>query len=308
MKIFRSSSGHRALVSVAAAVCVCIGPAYGAGVQVSLASHFNADDVLRYSGGVFTAPTMSWDNPTGTNNDNWMMTQSAANYLATNQNLLTPAPAGFNDTGFYPATGARLYDVQLGFTNATPTGTNVLFRQNTAGSFSFNVPNYQYSQFAIFGSSGSGSTSLTITLNYSSGSAGVVSNATLPDWYSGNPSTTAAGAAGTYFALTPNMSRQAVLTFPTGGYQVPNVNSNGAYVYGVNLAPDPARVLTSVTVSFTPSSSGYTVANFLSAAGAIAATSSTPSVPALGALGLALLAVGLASVYWYFLRGRRATA
>jgi hypothetical protein len=279
------------------------GLAYGAGVQVSLASMFNADDVLRYSGSAFTTPGISWDNPTGSNNDNWMVTQSAANQLATSQGLTSPAPVGFNDNGLYPASGARLYDVQLGFTNTTPTGTNVVFRQNTAGNFSFNVPTNYYSQFAIFGSSGSGSTNLTITLNYTSGSPTVLSNVTLPDWYSGNPGTTAAGAAGTYFALTAPMSRQAVPTFPTGGYQVPNVGASGAYVYGINLAPDSTRTLSSVAVSFTPATPGYTAANFVAAAGAVAAGSTGTPTPAPGTL--ILLLIGLSLAGWYSVRGRR---
>ncbi len=60
-------------------ICVSSGPAYGAGVQVSLAASFNADNVLRYSGGAFTTPGTSWDNSTpGGSVDNWLLTQSAA--------------------------------------------------------------------------------------------------------------------------------------------------------------------------------------------------------------------------------------
>ena len=287
----RSSSGFGAVLAlaiVATAVCVSSGPAYGAGGQVSITPLFNADDVLRYSGGNFTTPSISWDNPTGSNNDNYMVTQSAANQLAGGSNAV-----GINDNGFYPATGARLYDVQLGFTNATPTGTNVVIRSTTLGSFTFDVPSNYYSQFAIFGSSGSGSTNLTITLNYATGSATVLSNVTLPDWYSGNPGTTAAGAAGTHFALTPAMSREAAAgNCPIGGcYQVPNVNGSGAYIYGINLAPDSTRVLTSVSVSYAPSSPGYTVANFVAAAGAVSSTvTPAPSSVWLAVMGcLALL-------------------
>jgi hypothetical protein len=290
------------MVAVVAAVC---GSAYGAGVQVSLASSFNADNVLRYSGGVFSTPGISWDNSApGGSVDNWIVTQSAANQL-----VLAEAgsnPVGINDNGFYPAGGARLYDVQLGFTTATPTGTNVAIRSSAAGSFTFSVPSNPYSQFAIFGSGGSGNSSLAITLSYATGSP-VVVNATLPDWYSSNPSTTAAGAAGTYFALTPAMSRQAAYSFENSGYQAPIANG-GAYIYGVNLAPDPTRNLTSVAVAYTPASPGYTVANFLAAAGAIAGAStpiSTPSAPALGAWGLVLLAAGLSLVCWFLLRRER---
>ena len=291
------------------ALSVSGGLAYTVGVQVSLASSFSGDDVLRYSGGAFTTPTGSYDNPTGTSNNNWMVTQSAANQLAAGQ-----AAVGINDTGLYPASGARLYDVQLGFTNATPTGTNVVLRSNIAGNFSFNVPGNYYSQFAIFGSSGSGSTNLNITLNYSTGSPTVLSSVTLPDWYSGaNSGSTAASAAGTYFALTPAMSRQGGVGngFPNSNYQVPNVNASGAYIYGVNLAPDSTRQLTSVSVAYTPASQGYTVANFLTAAGALAATPITNPVataaPALGAWGLVLLAAGLGLVFWLSLRRRHQT-
>jgi len=87
------------------------------------------------------------------------------------------------------------------------------------GNFTFNVPNNQYSQFAIFGSGGSGNSTLTITLTYATGSPTVLTGVTLPDWYSG-AGTSAAGAAGTYFALTPRCrgkrptaSRAAVIRF-----------------------------------------------------------------------------------------------
>ena len=308
--MFRSSNGFRILLAMGlaiAAICVSSGPVYAAGVQVSLASSFTGDDVLRYSGGAFTTPNGTWDNPTGTNNNNWMVTQSAANQLATSQGLLSPAPVGINDNGLYPASGARLYDVQLGFTNTTPTGTNVSIRSNAAGNFSFNVPSNNYSQFAIFGSSGSGSSTLAITLNYSTGSPTVLSGVTLPDWYSGNPGTTAAGAAGTYFALTPAMSRQGGTGngFPSSNYQVPNVSGNGAYIYGINLAPDSTRLLTSVQVAYTPSTVGYTVVNLLAAAGAVATSSSTPTVPTLSTWGLVLLAAGLSVVCWLLLRPQR---
>ncbi len=286
-----------AMVLVAAAVC---GSAYGAGVQVSLAPSANADTVLRYISGAFTTPSISWDNNSpGGGVDNWMVTQSAASQLASIQDGSNPV--GLNDNGFYPASGARLYDVQLGYNATTATGTNTAIRSTTAGSFSLSIPNGQYSQFAIFGSGGSGSSSLNITLTYSTGSPTTLSSVTLPDWYSGSPSTTAAGAAGTYFALTPALSRQAAYDFPNAGYQAP---SGGAYVYGINLAPDSTRVLTSVAVAYTPASPGYTVANFLGAAGATVAATSTPSatVPALGTWGMVLLAVGLVSVCWLFVR------
>jgi hypothetical protein len=304
--MIKSTGGFRAvsvLTVAAAAMCVSGGRAYGAGVQVSLASSFNADNVLRYSGSAFTAPGISFDNTApGGSVDNWMLTQSAANQLATSQGLLSPAPVGINDTGFYAASGPRLYDVQLGFTNTTPTGTNVAIRSSAIGNFSFNVPNNQYSQFAIFGSGGSGSSTLTITLNYTTGSAVVLSSVALPDWYSGVPSTTAASAAGTYFALTPAMSRQAAYSFPASGYQVPG--SAGAYIYGINLAPDSTRVLTSVAVAYTPGSVGYTAVNFFTAAGAIAG-GTTPATPAPSTLILVL--TGLSLVCWYFLRGQRKT-
>jgi hypothetical protein len=310
MDMYRSSSVVRTVLALTVvALCISAGTAYGAGVQVSLASSFTADDVLRYSG-AYTTPGISWDNPgAGGSVDNWLLTQSAANQLAASQG---GSAVGINDTGLYPASGARLYDVQLGFTNATPTGANVVIRSTNAGSFSFSVPGNYYSQFAIFGSSGSGSTSLTITLNYSTGSATVLSDVTLPDWYSGNPGNTAAGAAGTSFALTPAMSRQAAYSFPSGGYQVPNVSGSGAYIYGVNLAPDSTRQLTSVSVAYAPASPGYTVANFLTAAGALAAgsTNTNPvatAAPALGAWGLVLLAAGLGLVFWLSLRRRHQT-
>ncbi len=316
MSLFAYRNGFRAALAmgiIGVAVCVSGGPAYGAGVQVSLSSCFNADDVLRDNGGTFTAPGISFDNPApGGSVDNWMLTQSAANALAVSQSLPTPAPLGISDNGLYAATGARLYDVQLGFTNTAATGTNVVCRFNTNGNFSFNVPSNYYQQFAIIASGGSGTTPLTITLNYAAGSAGTVT-ATLPDWYSAGTITTAAGAAGTIYELTGPMSRQAAYgagcpSACTSGYQTPNVSSNGAYIYGVNLAPDSTRQLTSVNVAYAAqgiSETPYTVANFFTAAGSLATPPSTqPSVPALSVWALALLAAGLGLGGWYSMRRR----
>ncbi len=301
----RSSSGFGvvlALAVVAAAVCLSSAPAYGAGVQVTtLQPFFNADDVMRYNGGALTAPSVTYDNPTQLAADSWMVTQSTANQLSSSQNVLTPAPVGINDNGLYPANATQLYDVQLGFTNATPTGTNTVIQETTTGSgFTFNVPSNRYSQFAIFGSSGNGNTTLTITLNYSSGAPVVLNGVQLPDWYSGVPVSTAAGAAGTYFALTPAMSRNhQTAIYSTGGYQAPDAGG-GAFIYGINLAPDSTRPLTSVTVLVTGlASPGSTKANFMAAAGAVAGGSPTPTpAPAT----LILLLAGLGLVYWFFVR------
>src|SRR5262249_30059988 len=142
----------------------------------------------------------------------------------------------------------RLYDVQLGFTNATPTGTNVVLRETSIGNtFMFAVPIASYSQFAIFGSSGGGNAALQITLNYISGAPTILTNVTFSDWFSGNPANTAASAAGTFFALTPTMSRQFAALSPNSGYEA----VSGAHIYGINLAPDPMRALASVTVLVT---------------------------------------------------------
>lgn len=306
----RSSSrfgGILALALVAAAICVFSGPAYGAGVQVSLQSFFNADAVQRY-GAALTTPSVTYDSASQAAADSCLLTQTAANQLSSSQGVPTPAPVGINDSGLYAANGAQLYDVQMGFTNATPAGTNTVIQETTTGSgFTFNVPSNQYSQFAIFGSSGNGPATLTITLNYATGSPTVLTGVSLPDWYSGAPATTAAGAAGTYFALTPAMSRNhQTAIYSTGGYQAPvPAAGGGAYIYGINLAPDATRSLTSVAVSVTGlASPGNTKANFLAAAGAVAAGSTGTPTPAPGTLVLLLL--GLSLVCWFVVRRRKA--
>jgi len=153
-----------------------------------------------------------------------------------------------------------------------------------------------YSQFAIFGSSGNGPATVTITLNYSTGSATVLTGVSLPDWYSG-AGTTAAGAAGTFFALTPAMSRDHQST----GYQAPAAGG-GAYIYGVNLAPDSTRQLTSVAVLVTGlASPGATKANFMAAGGALAGSPSLNPIPGT----FILLLMGLGFVYWFSVRRPR---
>lgn len=299
--MLRSLTGVRTVLAIAVgatAICLSSAAAFGTGVQVSFVPFFNADDILRYSGGTFTVPSTSWDSPLQTPSDSFVITQSAANQLAGGGG----GGIGINDSGTYLANGAQTYDVVMGFTNATPTGTNTVLRETTVGStFTFNVPSNNYSQFAIFGSSGNGSSTLQITLNYTTGSPTVLTGVTFPDWFSGNPGNSAASAAGTYFALTPAMSRDHV----TGGYQAPD-SPAGAFIYGINLGPDPTRTLTSVTVLTTAlAEPGLTAANFLTAAGTVAP--STPSAtPAPGTLILALL--GLSLVCWFFMRARRKAA
>ena len=247
--------------------------AHGAGVQINLTSLFNADTVIRYNGGNFTTPSALWDI-----SGDWMITQSAANQLAI-QNSGTN-PIRVNDNGFYPASGARLYDVQLGFTNATPSGAQVTFRATTPGTFSFNVPVANYSQFAIFGASGNGFSPLVITLTYSTGAPTVINGVTLPDWFNGNPGNTAASPAGSQFALTPAMSR-------SGSFQAYQPPANGAYIYGINLAPDVTRQLTNVSVAYTPRA----VLNLLAAAGAPIPATPEVSTPLLWVLAIGLIAI-----------------
>jgi len=260
----------------------------GAGVQIDLSSQFNGDDVLRYSGSAFTTPSAPYDSAL-TSTGFYIVTSTAAARLAT---LYSGSnPVGINDNGLYPATGGRLYDVQFGFTNSTPTGANVLIRDTTVGSsFSFSVPSNHYSQFAIFGSSGSGSSTLQITLNYASGAPTVLPGLTLPDWFAG-ASGTPSGAAGTLFALTPTMSRAHVLAGTVNQYQGPA--GTGAFIYGLNLAPDSTRLLTGVTVTITGLAVVNTVTNFFAAAGAIAQLPpATPAPSSLLLVGLGLAVVG----------------
>ncbi len=206
-------------------------------VQINLTSLFNADTVIRYSGGNFTTPSALWDV-----SGNWMITQSAANQLAI-QNSGTN-PIGVNDNGFYPASGVRAFMTCNCFhqRHAQWRSGNIA---TTPGTFSFNVPVANYSQFAIFGASGNGFPPLVITLTYSTGVPTVINGVTLPDWFNGNPGNTAASPAGSQFALTPAMSR-------SGSFQAYQPPANGAYIYGINLAPDVTRQLTNVSVAYTP--------------------------------------------------------
>ncbi len=189
--------------------------------------------------------------------------------------------------------------MQLGFTNATAQGANTVLQYEETSiilpvSFTFNVPQGEYEQFALIGSSGNGATTLDITLHYADGDV-TISGAQLPDWYAGASNTgTAADGAGTYFNLTPSMSREKESGGAPIQYQTPGgIVGPGAVIYGINLAPDSTRVLDSVTVTLTGFSGGNdgdTIANFFEASGAEILPE--PGTWILSALGIA--AIGFA--------------
>lgn len=253
-------------------------PACAASVQIDLIGQglFNADPVYRYVNSQFAGGKNAWDTY------GWRMgTQSAVMAAALQFGGDASNTVGLRDDGFYAAgTQRRHYDVQFAMTNFTAAGTLTAFQPAVGSHTWIDVPDAHYAQLALFGSSGTGSTTFDLTLFYASGTPYTVKGV-LPDWYA-DPNSDAGGISGTFFSLSGNQSRIHGTSSGPDQYEKPYVST--AQIFGLNLAPDQDRLLLGVLMTRTDQSGA--VANFLAAAG-------DADVPEPSTYGLTAAAIGL---------------
>lgn len=253
-----------AVVSVAF-VTVCAAPV-AAQTQFDVSSLLNADVVINNGTGSLDATQSPVDEPA----PNWaFLTQSAAT------ELFPSDPDGLPDNGFFPATGIRP-DVQLSWNNNN-NGNNARTAVNATDTFSIDAPDANYGAVHLFATTGSGDSSVTITLNYATG-PDTVANVTVPDWF--DP------PSGSLYSLIDGLDRAQAT--PPHTYE----DSDNPAIFGIPVSADPNRVLQSIDVGRTDTSGVF---NFFGAVGV--APVSTPAVsgdvPTLGQWALLAMIASL---------------
>lgn len=244
-------------------------------VHVDVSSLFNHDVILNNGGADTSGYTAQgvYGDSTQDQVDNasrvWM-TQSVAD-------VHTGAPANpadrnaLPDDGFFPGGGAQPFDVQLAYSNADD-GPNVWTSTASDASLSFAVPAGQYTELAVLATTGSGSTTLDATLNYEDGSSDVRTGLVVPDWFNEITEDT------DRFYLIDGLDR---LNKSNGAYE----NNSDPAIFGLNLHPDPTKVLTSVDLAKT--AGGGSRLNFYGATGEmIVPEPATIALAAFAAAGL----------------------
>ena len=206
----------------------------GVPVDIDVSHLFNHDVILNNGGsdhsgyiaqGIYGDSTQDQVDKAG----RIWMTQSVAN-------AHTGGPAGSRnglpDDGFFPA-NAYHPDIHL-FYNNNDDGPNALTSTASNFSFTFDVLHHVYADLMIFATTGSGTSTLNVTLNYQDGSSDTRS-IYVPDWY--HEITQGADR----FYLIDGLDR---LNRSNGNYE----NSNDPAIFGFYLHPDTSKVLTSVDV------------------------------------------------------------
>ena len=145
------------------------------------------------------------------------------------------------DDGLFPA-DARHPAIQLHFSNAAPTAapqTHQVYISQGLQSFQFNVPAATYSKMFLLITTSEGAANLTITLNYSGGTAPTVTMLKLPDYGIGG----AAANDAVFFNLIAGMRK----------WTSTNQEGDGPShtITGIELAPSPTATLTSIQVAKT---------------------------------------------------------
>ena len=202
-------------------------------LQVDVSSLLTVNTVVATATGGVALTPMDGTANSGAHND--FPTQAEATHL-------NAAGMGLPNNAFFASNGTTIPNVQLGWSDAANVVNSLVVLGSAATTSSFNVPPAMYSQVQIYATGGGGSASLTVTLNYASG-APVTSSVPLPDWCTG--------------------------TLATGEYKLVSVDrvQNGTAfsggilcsIYALNLNPDPARVLSSVSIVDVGGTTNYLV-------------------------------------------------
>ena len=202
-------------------------------LQVDVSSIFNADTVATTATGG-TALTAMDGTGQGDNND--FPTTSKVNAL------VDSGGSGLPDNAFFASNGTTVPNVQLAWNNSSNVLNSVVASGTVGTAFTFNVPAAEYAQLQIYATGGNGSSTLNVTLHYTTGTD-VKSTVAIPDWCTG--------------------------TLGSGEYKITSVDrvQNGnafsggilCSIYAINLNPDTTRSLSSVTFSDTGASNAYLV-------------------------------------------------
>jgi hypothetical protein len=143
---------------------------------------------------------------------------------------LSGTGVGLPNNAYFPSVGMTIPNVQLAWTNATNQGNSLVIQSIAGTSETFDVPLGNYSQLQIYATAANGSSTLNVTLTYTSGNPVTASStATIPDW------------------CVPGALPPGVYTLATA-QRVQNmmINPTLCSIYAINLNPDSTRALSKV--------------------------------------------------------------
>jgi hypothetical protein len=228
---------------VAAILAFAAAPARPASVvQVDFAPHFNADVVLNTSVEDF--------DPVGDSIEGvWSFSTESAGALSG----VCDGP-WLPDDGHFAATDAHP-ETQLGYSN-DDDGPNVWQTAHAAGEITVQVPNLAYDTLFLY-ATGAWETSLTVTLNYTTGDPDSFAGIAFPSWFDPTPPG--------FFELVHGLDRAKL---DDEGYSCEDVDNPG--ILGLAITVDPTRVLDSFTLERTDNDEG--VLNVFGATAALART------------------------------------
>lgn len=156
-----------------------------------------------------------------------LATRAAADRMGSTTRLALPDDAAFAADRAHPL-------VVLHCSNADATGSQVRFSdQHTADSYSFPVPEENYSTLSLFFMSAFGTTDLGITITYADTTT-EVHNFAVEDWAVDVPATD------TKFILSSNLAKW--------GRDNTELEADRHYLMGLTVRPSPAKKVVKVTV------------------------------------------------------------
>lgn len=219
----------RILLLVLVGLSLAATPARGAGiVQVNFKPHFNADVVINGVAGAFDT---DMDSIEGT----W-------SFLTTSAGAGMPCAGPFLPDDAVFAGNAAHPEARLGWHQAD-NGFNTWQTFHAVGTITVQLPNLAYDTLYLY-ATGAWETSLTVTLNYTSGSPDVFAGVSYPSWFEEAPPG--------FFDLIDGLDRGQLDGF--GNLQCEDVNDPG--IVGRAFPVDPARTLDSFTLERTDGDQG----------------------------------------------------
>ncbi len=231
MNSFFTKLGHKIFTAFVAVMLVAALPMQVAHARplaatVQFAMPLNADVVINRTGGVTDTTQVGVDGDAAASMC-YLTQTAAANYSGN--------PNGIPDNGliaanaFHPA-------VQLAVNNTDNRNNAQKITPTGSLTFTINVPDDKYSYMHIFGVTGNGASSFSLTFNYSDATSTTTSTVNLRDWFDDFTQTA------TEYYLIDGLDRMGC---NVTGYQ----NSNDPAIFGHRFAPNVNKTLQTVTVT-----------------------------------------------------------
>jgi hypothetical protein len=170
------------------------------------------------------------------------------NFMTSSFSKSVKGAAALPDRGLFPA-DANHPEVQLWYDDVAAVDNARVVAQSK--SFSIATPPRFFKLVQIYCTSGDGDSDVTFTLNYADGTSTAFS-VVIPDWWDNYP------LRANQFALVDKVDRYDWMTKQLWS-RAPFNMPPAFRIIGVNLAADPARVLTGVTVADAANDAGQSL-------------------------------------------------